>query len=85
MYELFEILTLIQTERIPKYPVILFGKRYWTGLLRWVEAELRDRRYISPNDLKLITLTDDVDEAVVIVREYLKRVGPPDTVPMAFS
>jgi len=84
--ELFEILTLVQTERIPKFPIILIGKRYWTGLLRWLETELRERnRYVGPNDLKLITLTDDVDEAVAIVLEYLKRVGPPETVPMAFS
>jgi uncharacterized protein (TIGR00730 family) len=84
--ELFEILTLVQTERIPKFPLILFGKRYWTGLLRWVETELRERnKFIGPNDLKLLTLTDDVDESVTIVLEYLKRVGPPDTVPMAFS
>jgi len=83
--ELFEILTLVQTERIPRFPIILFGKRYWTGLLRWMEAQLHERRYVSPNDLKLITLTDDVDEAVTIVLEYLKRVGPPETVPMAFS
>ncbi|HEX5221629.1 MAG TPA: TIGR00730 family Rossman fold protein [Verrucomicrobiae bacterium] len=83
--ELFEILTLVQTERIPRFPLILIGKRYWTGLLRWVEAELRERRYISPNDLKLITLTDDVDEAVSVILEYFKRVGPPERVPMAFS
>jgi len=84
--ELFEILTLVQTERIPKFPLILFGKRYWTGLLRWLETDLRERnQFIGPNDLKLLTITDDVDEAVTIVLEYLKRVGPPDTVPMAFS
>jgi uncharacterized protein (TIGR00730 family) len=84
--ELFEILTLVQTERIPKFPLILFGKRHWTGLLRWMQIELREHnRFIGPNDLKLLTLTDDVDEAVSIVLEYLKRVGPPETVPMAFS
>jgi uncharacterized protein (TIGR00730 family) len=84
--ELFEILTLVQTERIPKFPLILFGKRYWTGLLRWLETDLRERnQFIGPNDLRLLTLTDDVDEAVAIVLDYLKRVGPPETVPMAFS
>jgi len=84
--EFFEILTLVQTERIPKFPLILFGKRYWTGLLRWMHSELRERnRYIGPDDLKLLTVTDDVDEAVAIVLEYLQRVGPPETVPMAFS
>lgn len=84
--EFFEVLTLVQTERIPKFPLILFGKRHWTGLLRWMQSELRERnRYIGPDDLKLLTVTDDVDEAVAIVLEYLQRVGPPETVPMAFS
>ena len=84
--ELFEVLTLVQTERIPKFPLILFGKRHWTGLLRWIKTELRDGgHFIGPNDLELLTLTDDVDEAVALILEYLKRVGPPDSVPMAFS
>ena len=84
--ELFEILTLVQTERIPRFPIILYSKRYWKGLLRWLETEVRDRnRYLGPNDLKLITLTDEVSEIERIILEYLKRVGPPDTVPMAFS
>jgi uncharacterized protein (TIGR00730 family) len=84
--ELFEVLTLVQTERIPKFPLILIGKRHWSGLLRWLRAELRDRNgHIGPKDLDLLTVTDDVDEAVAIILEYLKRVGPPETVPMAFS
>jgi uncharacterized protein (TIGR00730 family) len=84
--ELFEILTLVQTERIPRYPLILIGRRHWTGLLRWMKAELRDRnQFVGPDDLDLLTLTDDVDEAVATVLNYLKRVGPPETVPMAFS
>jgi len=84
--EFFEVLTLVQTERIPKFPLILFGKKYWSGLLRWVKQTLRDEgHFIGPNDLELVTLTDDVDEAVAIIREYLERVGPPQAVPMAFS
>jgi uncharacterized protein (TIGR00730 family) len=84
--ELFEVLTLIQTERIPRFPLILFGRRHWSGLLRWMNSELDGRNaFISANDLKLLTLTDDVDEAVAVVRDYLQRVGPPETVPMAFS
>lgn len=84
--ELFEVLTLVQTERIPKFPMILFGKRHWTGLLRWMKTELCERNaFIDPDDLEMLTLTDDVDEAVAVIREYLQRVGPPATVPMAFS
>jgi len=84
--EFFEVLTLVQTERIPKFPLILFGKKYWSGLLRWIQREMRDaNHFIGPADLKLVTLTDDVDEAVAVIREYLQRVGPPQAVPMAFS
>ncbi len=84
--ELFEVLTLVQTERIPKFPLILFGKKHWAGLLKWLKAELRERnKFIAPLDLELLTLTDDVDEAVEIIRDYLQRVGPPQAVPMAFS
>ncbi len=84
--EFFEVFTLVQTERIPKFPLILFGKKYWSGLLRWVKRELREEnQFIGPNDLQLVTVTDDVDEAVAIIREYLQRVGPPQAVPMAFS
>src|SRR5947207_5296834 len=46
--EMFEVLTLIQTGRITRFPVILFGKRYWSGLLRWMEATLVERALISP-------------------------------------
>jgi uncharacterized protein (TIGR00730 family) len=83
--ELFEVLTLVQTGRIPEFPLVLFGKRHWAGLLRWIKTELNDRnRYIAATDLKLLCFTDDVDEAVATILEYLKRVGPPETVPLAF-
>lgn len=83
--EFFEVFTLVQTERIPKFPIILFGKRHWSGLLRWVKRELRDQNhYIGPDDLKLITVTDDVEHAVTVIREYLQHVGPPEVVPKAF-
>lgn len=84
--ELFEVLTLVQTERIPRFPLILFGKRHWSGLMRWLHVELRERnRYIGPDDLKLLQIVDTPDEAVTIILDYLERVGPPKSVPMAFS
>lgn len=84
--ELFEVLTLVQTERIPKFPLILFGKKYWSGLLKWIKSELRAQgKFIGPDDVSLLTVTDDVDEAVRVIRDYLQRVGPPQAVPMAFS
>ena len=83
--EFMEVITLVQTLRIPRYPLILFGKQYWTGLLRWLKTTVEKGAYISPGDLDLVKVTDDVDEAVGLIIDYLRRVGPPDTVPTAFA
>lgn len=84
--EFFEISTLVQTERIPKFPLILFGKKFWSGILRWMQSQMQEQnRFIGPDDLKQYTLTDDPREAMNVILEYLRRVGPPERVPMAFS
>jgi uncharacterized protein (TIGR00730 family) len=62
--ELFEAVTLIQTGKISQFPVVLFGKHYWAGLLRWLESRVQGERKISPGDLDLLLLTDDPEEAV---------------------
>ncbi len=82
--ELFEVLTLVQTERIPRYPIILIGKAHWKGLVKWMRAHLEDAGYTSPGDLDLFTITDSAKEAVDIIVDYERRVGPPETVPKAF-
>ncbi|MEO8576039.1 MAG: TIGR00730 family Rossman fold protein [Gemmatimonadales bacterium] len=61
--ELFEAITLIQTGKIYQFPVILFGRRYWAGLLRWLQARVLAERKISPGDIDLMILTDDPAEA----------------------
>jgi uncharacterized protein (TIGR00730 family) len=83
--EFYEVLTLVQTERIPRFPLILFGRKYWKGLLDWMAATLGKGGFISPGDLDLVTLTDDVAEAIKIILDYERRVGPPDVMPRAFS
>ncbi len=84
--ELFEVLTLVQTERIPRFPMILFGKEYWRGLLGWMKTQMREHnQFIGPDDLNLLTVTDDPKQVIRVIREYLEHVGPPQTVPMAFS
>jgi uncharacterized protein (TIGR00730 family) len=65
--ELFEAVTLIQTGKIYQFPVILFGRRYWAGLLRWLQARVLTEKKISPGDLDLMLLTDDPDEAAAAV------------------
>ncbi len=83
--EFYEVLTLVQTRRIPHFPLILFGKSYWSGLRKWMVATLEADGLISKGDLDLVSITDDVDEAVGIILDYQRRVGPPPTVPKAFS
>jgi hypothetical protein len=65
--EMFEALTLIQTGKIYQFPVVLFGRAYWSGLLEWFRARLCEERKIAATDLDLILLTDDIDEAVRVV------------------
>ncbi|HEU5123607.1 MAG TPA: TIGR00730 family Rossman fold protein [Verrucomicrobiae bacterium] len=83
--EFFEVLTLVQTRRIPEFPIILFGSDYWKGLIRWMKSTMDTGKFISPGDLNLFTITDDPQEAVDIILDYKRRVGPPEVVPKAFS
>jgi hypothetical protein len=84
--EFFEVLTLVQTGRIPEFPLILFGRQYWKGLIRWMKDQMQDNNaFISPGDLDLFTVTDDPHEAIDIILEYKRRVGPPEVMPKAFA
>ncbi len=83
--EFFEVLTLVQTHRISRFPLILFGKHYWSGLLKWMKATLQKDGFISARDLDLVTLTDDPQVALDLILDYKRRVGPPDSVPKAFA
>jgi len=77
--ELFEALTLIQTGKINQFPVILFGRHYWAGLVRWLSARALGERKISPGDMDLMLLTDDPQEAAdaVIAAFESHRSSPP--------
>ena len=69
--ELFEAVTLIQTGKIYQFPVILFGRHYWAGLIRWIQTRLLSEGKISPGDIDLMLLTDDPREAVdAVVQAY---------------
>jgi uncharacterized protein (TIGR00730 family) len=65
--EAFEALTLIQTGKIYQFPVIFFGRHYWAGLIRWIQARLLGEQKISAGDIDLMIMTDDPAEAVQIV------------------
>lgn len=82
--ELFEVLTLVQTRRIPAFPIILFGKTYWRGMFDWISSTMEPAGMITPGDLDLLRVTDDPAEAVKWIVEYRRTVGVPDQVPAAF-
>jgi uncharacterized protein (TIGR00730 family) len=71
--ELFESLTLIQTGKIRHFPVVLFGRAYWDPMLRWIDGTLLAEGMISPEDLRLLTVTDDPAEAVHAVVDRYRR------------
>ena len=74
--ELFEALTLIQTHKVPTFPVVLIGTEHWDGLLAWIRERLSANGLISPEDTSLLHLTDDPAEAVEIVVDWFERRDP---------
>ena len=75
MDELFESLTLIQTQRIKPFPVVLMGRKYWSGLVKWLKSTMRAGGCISPGDMDLFTVTDSVKKAVDKIVEFRKNGG----------
>jgi uncharacterized protein (TIGR00730 family) len=74
--ELFEALTLVQTGKITKFPIVLVGSEYWSGLLSWIRRSVLDGGKISAGDEDLVTLVDDPAEAVSIIqRAHAQRNG----------
>jgi len=71
--ELFETLTLMQTGTVDKYPLVLFGSDYWSGMLGWVRDTMLGHGYISEPDIDLVTVTDDVEHAVELACAQLGK------------
>jgi len=72
--ELFEAITLIQTQKIAAFPIVLVGKDYWSGLLDWIKTVmLGQQQNISPEDLDLFTLVDSADEAVEFIDNFYSK------------
>ena len=72
--ELFEAVTLVQTRKVTRFPIVLMGTSYWGGLLDWLRQTAAAAGTISPVDIDLLHLTDDVDEAVRVVRKAANSV-----------
>ena len=72
--ELFEAITLIQTQKIGKFPIVLVGKTYWEGLLDWITATMLEKeKNISIDDLDLINIVDTPKQAVAIINNFYKK------------
>lgn len=71
--ELFEAITLIQTRKIEKFPIILVGTEFWGGLLDWIKVTLIDAKNISVDDLDLIHLVDTADEVIEILNAFYQN------------
>ncbi len=70
--EFFETMTLIQTERTNPVPVYVYGVDFWKGLFDWLKGSVLDGKYISPRDMNLFKLTDDIDEIVEEIHYALR-------------
>ncbi len=80
--ELFEALVLVQTGKVTRFPVVLLGSGYWGGLVEWLRTSALEHGVISPPDVELITVTDDVDDVVAIVEKgFAELVADPEPGP----
>ncbi|MFN8077946.1 MAG: TIGR00730 family Rossman fold protein [Kineosporiaceae bacterium] len=68
--ELFEALTLVQTHKVTSFPIVLMGSGYWGGLISWIREVVAAEGMISPGDIDLLTVTDDVEEAIETIRRF---------------
>lgn len=72
--EFFEAITLIQTNKIARFPLVLVGKKFWGGLLEWVkEQQLAENPFIAESDLSLFSLVDTADEAVQAINDFYNK------------
>jgi uncharacterized protein (TIGR00730 family) len=73
--ELFEAFTLIQTHKIGRFPIILMGTSYWSGLFEWIKRTMLEHGNINKEDLDLFQMTDSSDEAVLIIKSFYEKYG----------
>lgn len=75
--ELFEVLTLVQTGKSGSRPVVLVDRKYWTGLVDWLRAQVKVRGMIGPNDVELLHVVDNAQEAWAVLAPYVLAEIPP--------
>lgn len=85
MDELFEALTLIQTNKVNHFPVILYDKKYWEGLINWINTTMMESGTISPADADLLYLSDDPHEICrIVVNSYKENYNRESPGPINF-
>ena len=73
--ELFEAITLVQTKKIERFPIILYGKDFWAGLMDWIENTLKSTGKIGPNDTDLLHLADSSEDVITIIEDFYGEKG----------
>lgn len=71
--ELFEAITLIQTHKMVRFPIVMVVKSYWEGLFRWLSSTLMEEHHINPDDLKIFKLVDTAEEAVQVIEDFYQK------------
>jgi uncharacterized protein (TIGR00730 family) len=71
--ELFEAITLIQTNKIGRFPIVLVGREFWSGLIDWIKSSMLEAGNISATDLDLINIVDTPTEAVKVIDEFYSK------------
>jgi len=73
MDEFFEAITLIQTNKIGKFPIVLVGKKFWEGMIDWIKSSLLEEKNINAADLNLFIVVDNPEDAVKQINKFYKK------------
>lgn len=68
--ELFEAITLVQTQKVGRFPIVLVGSSFWSGLIEWIKTTVLEEKNISPKDIDLFAIVDTAEEAVKVIDDF---------------
>lgn len=71
--EMFEAITLIQTQKLVSFPIVLVNSKHWQGLIAWIQEQLLGEKLISPEDMEIFRVVDTAEEAVTVIEEFYNR------------
>jgi len=73
MDELFEAITLVQTHKLVRFPIVLVSKSYWQGLIDWINNVMLPQKNINAEDMNIFTIVDTPEEAVTVIEDFYKK------------